>query len=100
MTIEIGQLGIFTFPNESGLEAIGNNLLIETAGSGERIAVEDTTNRFKQVFLDTSNVKAVEELTKLIEGAVGDMVKVKNTSSAAILLGKIIIKNSVQVGGE
>lgn len=66
-TIEIGQLEIFTFPNESGLEAIGNNLLIETPGSGERIAVEDTTNRFKQAFLETSNVKAVEELTKLIE---------------------------------
>lgn len=66
-TIEIGQLEIFTFLNESGLEAIGNNLLIETPGSGERTAVEDTTNRFKQAFLETSNVKAVEELTKLIE---------------------------------
>lgn len=66
-TIEVGQLEIFTFPNESGLEAIGNNLLVETPGSGERIAVEDTTNRFKQAFLETSNVKAVEELTKLIE---------------------------------
>ena len=66
-TIDIGQLEIFTFPNESGLEAIGNNLLVETPGSGERIAVEDTTNRFKQGFLETSNVKAVEEMTKLIE---------------------------------
>ena len=33
-------------------------------------------------------------------GAVGDMVKVKNTSSGAILLGQIINKNTVQVGGE
>ena len=58
---------IFTFPNESGLEAIGNNMLVETVGSGEAIAVEDVTGRFKQGFLETSNVKAVEELTKLIE---------------------------------
>ncbi len=65
--IEIGQLEIFTFPNESGLEAIGNNLLIETVGSGEAIAVDDLNGRFKQSFLEGSNVKAVEELTKLIE---------------------------------
>ncbi len=65
--IEIGQLEIFTFPNESGLEAIGNNLLIETVGSGEAVAVEDLNGRFKQTFLEGSNVKAVEELTKLIE---------------------------------
>lgn len=65
--IPIGQLQIFTFPNESGLEAIGNNLLIETQGSGERLAVDDTNGRFKQSFLEGSNVKAVEELTKLIE---------------------------------
>ncbi len=64
---EIGQLEIFTFPNESGLEAIGNNLLIETRGSGAPIAVDDTSGRFKQSFLEGSNVKAVEELTKLIE---------------------------------
>ena len=65
--IEIGQLEIFTFSNNSGLEAIGNNLLIETAGSGPRLEIEDLTGRFKQSFLEESNVKAVEELTKLIE---------------------------------
>lgn len=67
--IEIGQLEIFSFPNESGLEAIRNNLLVETPGSGEAAAIEvaDLTQRFKNQFLETSNVKAVEELTKLIE---------------------------------
>lgn len=33
-------------------------------------------------------------------GAVGDMIKVKNESSGAVLLGQIINKNTVQVGGE
>jgi flagellar basal-body rod protein FlgG len=65
--IEIGQMEVFTFPNESGLEAIGNNLLVKTAASGEALAVDDTTGRFKQGFLEGSNAKAVEELTKLIE---------------------------------
>ena len=65
--IPIGQLELFTFQNESGLEAIGNNLLVETAGTGEAIPVDDISGRIKQRFLETSNVKAVEELTKLIE---------------------------------
>lgn len=65
--IEIGQLEAFTFTNEAGLEAIGNNLLVETRASGEAVAIEDVNNRFKQYFLEGSNVSAVEELTKLIE---------------------------------
>ena len=65
--IEIDQIELFTFPNESGLEAIGNNMLVETVGSGEAVVIEDINGRLKQEFLETSNVKAVEELTKLIE---------------------------------
>jgi flagella basal body P-ring formation protein FlgA len=33
-------------------------------------------------------------------GAVGDMIKVRNESSGAVLLGQIVNKNTVQVGGE
>lgn len=33
-------------------------------------------------------------------GAVGDMIKVKNVNSGAVLLGQIINKNTVRVGGE
>ena len=32
-------------------------------------------------------------------GAVGDIIKVKNSSSGAVLLGQIINKNTVQMGG-
>ena len=64
---DIGRLEIFTFPNDSGLEAIGGNLLIATSGSGEAVPVEETSGRFKQKSLENSNVSAVEELTKLIE---------------------------------
>ncbi len=65
--INIGTLQIFNFPNDAGLEAIGNNLLIATAGSGEEVEIEETSGSFKQGSLETSNVSAVEELTKLIE---------------------------------
>jgi flagellar basal-body rod protein FlgG len=65
--LELGQMEVFIFPNESGLESIGNNLVVETEGSGEAIAVDEVSGRFKQGFLEASNVKAVEELTKLIE---------------------------------
>lgn len=33
-------------------------------------------------------------------GAVGDMIKVKNATSGVVLLGEIIDKNTVQIGGE
>jgi flagellar basal-body rod protein FlgG len=65
--VEINKIELFNFQNESGLEAIGNNLLVATEGSGEAIAIDDISGRIKQGFLETSNVKAVEELTKLIE---------------------------------
>lgn len=33
-------------------------------------------------------------------GAVGDMIKVKNSSSGMVLLGQIVNKNTVKIGGE
>lgn len=69
--IEIGQLELFTFTNDSGLEAIGNNMLVQTLSSGEPIAVNDLNNKFKQNFLEESNVKSVNELTALIEAQRG-----------------------------
>lgn len=38
--------------------------------------------------------------TSLGTGAVGDTVRVKNNDSGAVMLGRIINKNTVQVGGE
>jgi flagellar basal-body rod protein FlgG len=65
-SIPLDQLLIFTFPNDHGLEAIGDNLLIATPASGEAVQVEDTSNVFEQGWLEQSNVTAVEELTELI----------------------------------
>ncbi len=65
--IEIGQFELVTFTNDGGLEAIGSNIFIATIASGEAIAIDNITNKFKQNFLEESNVKSVIELTELIE---------------------------------
>ena len=65
----VGQIQISRFPNEAGLLAIGDNLLLETAASGAP-AVANPDNpgygAIQQNFLETSNVNVVEEITNLI----------------------------------
>src|SRR5580704_14412194 len=65
----VGQLELTRFPNEAGLNAIGNNLLLETPGSGApQAGVPGSTGygTVQQGFLETSNVNSVEEITSLI----------------------------------
>lgn len=66
---EVGRIELASFFNESGLEAIGDNLLLETAASGEAIIGnpgEDGLGRLLQGFVETSNVDPVQEITALI----------------------------------
>jgi flagellar basal-body rod protein FlgG len=66
---EIGRLELVTFFNESGLEAIGDNLLLETAASGEPVIGspgDDGFGKILQGYLETSNVDPVQEITALI----------------------------------
>lgn len=65
----VGQLQLAVFPNEAGLEAVGSNLLRETAASGAAVIGQPQALGFgslQQGFLETSNVNAVEEITNLI----------------------------------
>jgi flagellar basal-body rod protein FlgG len=65
----VGQLQISTFPNEAGLEAVGDNLYIETPASGSATTGSPAAVGFGSVlqgFLETSNVNAVEEIANLI----------------------------------
>lgn len=65
----VGQLDLSIFFNESGLEAIGNNLLLETPASGTPSTGTPGSPGFgtlQQSFLETSNVNAVQEITALI----------------------------------
>ncbi|WP_374764504.1 flagellar basal-body rod protein FlgG [Yunchengibacter salinarum] len=65
----IGQIDLATFPNEVGLEAVGDNLFLETQASGPaNIAVpgQPGFGQVMQGFLEQSNVNAVSEITTLI----------------------------------
>ena len=65
----IGQLELTRFPNEAGLNAVGNNLYLETPGSGSpQAGVPGSTGygSIQQGFLETSNVNSVDEITSLI----------------------------------
>lgn len=65
----LGQFELATFPNEGGLQAIGDNLFTETEASGSAIVATPGSAGFgtvQQGFLETSNVNVVSEITDLI----------------------------------
>ncbi len=64
-----GQIEIVTFYNEAGLQAMGQNLLIESAASGTPSIGTPGTSGYGALlhgFLETSNVNSVTEITNLI----------------------------------
>ncbi len=65
----VGQLELATFPNEAGLEGIGDNNFLQTTASGEPNTGPPGSTGFGTVlqgFLETSNVNPVAEITALI----------------------------------
>lgn len=66
---QAGQLELAVFPNDAGLEAMGQNLFVETPASGApQVAApgEEGFGTMVQGALETSNVDAVQEITNLI----------------------------------
>jgi flagellar basal-body rod protein FlgG len=64
-----GQIQLASFPNDAGLEAIGDNLYLETPASGTPAGSSPGSSGYGtllQGFLETSNVNAVSEVTELI----------------------------------
>ncbi len=67
---QIGQIELANFSNPAGLQAIGDNLLLETAASGApQVGVAGLEGRgnITQGSLEGSNVNTVEELVDMIE---------------------------------
>lgn len=65
----LGQFEIATFINPGGLQAIGNNMFLETSASGNPLlgnAGEDQFGSLQQGYLENSNVNPVAEITDLI----------------------------------
>lgn len=64
-----GQLQLATFANAAGLEAVGDNLFLQTPASGQAVAGNPGNPGFGRVTqgaLETSNVNIVQEITTLI----------------------------------
>lgn len=67
---ELGQIELARFVNPAGLQALGDNLLIETAASGAPQvggAGADGRGAIRQGALEASNVNVVQELVDMIE---------------------------------
>ena len=72
-TQSVGVLQIAAFPNEAGLDAQGDNLLLASAASGQAVTGAPGTPGFggvMQGFVETSNVNVVSEITNLRAGLV------------------------------
>jgi len=67
---ELGQIQLASFTNPAGLQATGDNFLLETAASGQAqlgAAGENGRGGIRQGMLEASNVNVVEELVDMIE---------------------------------
>ena len=66
----VGQIQTAIFPNDAGLEAIGDNLYLETEASGAGVIGNPGDagyGELEQGALETSNVNVVQEITSLIQ---------------------------------
>ena len=67
--VEVGRLELARFVNPAGLSAVGGNLYLATEKSGDAIAGkpgEEGFGTLAQGFLESSNVKLVDELVALV----------------------------------
>ena len=65
----IGNIQFADFVNPAGLQAVGNNLFVETASSGNPIVGtpgENGIGSLQQGMLENSNVDIVEEMVNMI----------------------------------
>jgi flagellar basal-body rod protein FlgG len=83
--VEVGRLELVMFPNEAGLESVGNNLFRQTAASGEPMSGppgEEGRGTLRQGYLESSNVQVVTEMIDLISSQRAYEVNSKVVSAA------------------
>jgi flagellar basal-body rod protein FlgG len=93
----VGQLELTRFPNEAGLNATGDNLYLETPGSGSPqsgVPGSPGYGTIQQGFLETSNVNSVDEITALITAQRAYEMNSKVVSAADQML-----QNTARLGG-
>lgn len=68
--VQVGQLTLHTFINDTGLESMGENLYLETESSGaptENTPGLNGAGLLYQGYIETSNVNVAEELVNMIQ---------------------------------
>ena len=81
----LGQFTLAGFTNEKGMEAIGNNLFLETQASGPAtvgVPGTDGLGTLRQHYLEESSVDPVREITELIEAQRGYEMNAKVITAA------------------
>ncbi|MEP6829511.1 MAG: flagellar basal-body rod protein FlgG [Rhizomicrobium sp.] len=94
----VGQLELTRFPNEAGLNAIGNNILLETPASGSpQAGVPGSTGygTVQQSYLETSNVNSVDEITALITAQ-----RAYEMNSKVISAADQMMQQTARLGGQ
>lgn len=67
---QVGSIQLALFPNPAGLNSVGNNLFLQTTGSGDPIVGSPGSSEglgtIEQGYLEQSNVDVVEEFVQMI----------------------------------
>ena len=88
----VGQLQLANFANEAGLQAVGDNLFLETPASGAPVTGNPQATGFGSIlqgFLETSNVNAVEEISNLISAQRAYEMNSKVISTSDEMMGTL-----------
>ena len=91
--IQIAQIELYRFLNPAGLRSIGKNLFKETLGSGEAISGIPALEGMGEViqgFIETSNVKLVEEMVNMIVAQRAYESSSKSITTSDSMLGTAI----------
>lgn len=86
----LSPITLTTFPNPAGLQATGNNIFVETEGSGAATTGvtpgEQGSGTLQQGFLEGANVLVVEEMVRLIQAQRAYEINSKAIQSADQML--------------
>ena len=88
--VQVGTLELAAFTNPAGLRALGQNLYAETAAAGSPQLGAPAVDQFGQIaqgYLETSNVKVVEEMVAMISAQRAYEVSSKAIRASDDMLG-------------
>jgi len=89
----LGELGVATFVNDSGLREVGDNLWAETPNSGVRTVGKGAQGKAGQVVggaLESSNVEVAEEFVALIEAQRGFQANARVITTTDEVLAELV----------